>query len=59
MAQSEEKLRKQNVLVTVPNSILPQFPPPVKPGWSQSATKHHKHELISGHSFSDEENHDF
>lgn len=41
------------------NSNLPQFPSPVKSGWSQTATEHYKHELINGHRFSDEENHDF
>lgn len=32
---------------------------PVKPGWSQTATKHYKCVLINSHNFSDEENHDF
>lgn len=36
------------------NSNLPQFPSSVKAGWSQTATKHYKHELINSHSFSNE-----
>lgn len=58
MAQLEEKLRKENVLVTVPIQLA-SVSPTCKTRVISNATKHYKHELINGHSFSDEENHNF